>query len=690
MRILKLFLVLVISSSALFAISPLDEKRIVLDKISKDTYKLRVYFNYENPYQTEHLFTGTVGEFALTVPSADRYEILKASAHIQYVPSIVLDPDRSILSFNFNGKVIRQYRINKRKFLDIGSGNVQAHIPTKLFDEYNRLAIKVTQHYSAQEKAGDPELWTQLDLQNSYIEFIFKHKEMPEKISSISKFFFDNKAIVKDKINFVFPKFPTEEDFTNYGFMAGAIGNILGFRDIDFTVSTKLSNYKNNVIVMLKRDVQALFEPYASNFEGGMEALNTKLSGNINVIQNPLKKDKGFLVITGETPEELQKGLYRLIDSDLNLYDEQNLQVLDISIPAESQPFTAPRFLKAGEKVHFSDLGFDTSTFGGGNTNFNLNFRVYPNNSFSDEKISAKFNYVYPKASGSIANVFLNNKFVHQMPLDNDKQLQLLPAELLQKGNNNLNVKFYLDEPTLKLTMMKDSYLVLPKGSNYVKMPDLKYISDVAFPFSIYPDLRKTGILITDFDSRSITSAMYMAFFLGKTVGYPPYRLKVTANINTIRDRDIILVGAFNKKYQILYNEAPLNITDQGAIRQYALDTDFEHKVIAGSDNSERFEKHSQVMKIFESGTNANYLIAQMFKSPFDADRTILSITAQDGQTLIKGVRNGLVPKHLGAFGGDLWLYHTVKDRSYSFQVREQYLLKDVEVEKTEFEQEEL
>jgi len=716
MSFIRIFLLLGLFLSPLFSASPLDEDRLILSKVGKDTYRLRVYFNYENPYVVQKTFLGGLAEMSVTLPLPDKHDVQSAKAIIKYTPSIVLHPDRSVMAVLMNDKVIRQFRMVKKRFLDIGSGRIGVELPPKLFDKYNTITTRVYQHYSAglgpafQEDNTAPELWSQVDLQNSYIEYTFKHKVFEEKLSSIYNHFFDNKSIIKDRVNFVFPKFPTDEDFSNYGFMANIAGNILKFRDIDFSVSTKINNKRNNVLIATRDQIKEILAPYGDAFANGKEEFEKKFAGNINAIQNPLQTDKGLLVITGDTKDEVRNALYRLANQDLAVMEEQQLSLFKLDIPEASKPYTAPNFAKDGEKIFFSDLGFNTQTFAGEEaTALDLNFKIYPDSWYTtSDKIITYLHMVYPDVvrADSVANVHLNDTFAYQMTLEDARKSafnqkssnqafelgyrQMFPAHLLNKGDNKMNVSFHMipmggversrfNNDLLKMTVVNDSYFILPKTKKKIQMPNLSYLTSSAYPFSIYPDLQKTGILITDFDSRSITAAMYTAFHLGKVIQYPAYRLKVTANINTVIERDLIMVGVNNNKYQTIFANAPVKITDKGLQKEFALDKDFLlNEELSTETDDVRMLKNMATTTSLESGEIKNYLIAQTFRSPFHKKRTILSMSATDGNTLIKGFRKGLVAKHLGSFNGDLWLYNVAKDKSYSYTVKEKYFLETI------------
>jgi len=706
MQILKLLVFISVLYSQLFS-SPLDEKRIIVSKVDNDTYKMKIFFNYENPYQTQITLRGRMAHHFVTIPMPDRFDVKSVTAEIKYTPSLVLYHARSVISIIANDNIIRQFALNEQRYKDSGKIRVRSDIPTNILDDYNKIGVQIVQHYTkgsneAAEDTSAPELWSQIDLQNSFIEIKFKLKDFEEKISSIEKFMFDNKNIIKDSVNFVFPKMPTDDDFYNYTFMANLVGEILKFRDMDFSVSTKIIKSKNNVIIMPRKDLNNTFKEYMYLIKD----FDKKISGNINVIQNPKRSDKGILVITGNSQQEIKNSLYRIVNKDILLFEEQRLDVFNVEIPPPSKPFSTPGFISTGETIPFSDLGYKTKTFfGESSVPLSLNFKVYPTVSFNkNDSIMSTLNIIQGGVirSDSTANVSLNDILAYQIRITNSEDRvsasstqrfeiadkHIIPTALLSKGKNNLKISFTMipvggpallrfNNDILKLTLRDDSIISFPKGKTQIELPSLKYAADLAFPFSIYPDLRNTAILITDFDSRTIASAMYVSFYLGKMVDYPAYRLTVTPDINKIINKDIISIGSQVERYALLYQNAPIRFTKDGVVKEIALNS--KYKDISGS---ERIKYHTATTKMTESLNFKDYLIAQAYQSPFNKRRTVLEFSAHNPATLIKGVRNGFTPIHMGGFNGDTWLYNTKTDKSFSFRLKESYVLdKIVDIE---------
>jgi hypothetical protein len=695
---------LLLSVSTVFS-APLDEKRILVSKVGDNKYKMRIYFNYENPYTTQQTLLGRAVEYFITLPIPDKFELLEVNTEVKYTPSFVLFHGRSSVAIVSNGHVTRQFKLNEERFKDSGKVTVTSPIPIDTLMDYNKIGIKIIQHYVSGmakddlEDTSSPELWSQIDLQNSYVDLKFKIREFPERISAIKKFMFDEKSVFKDNINLVFPKVPTDDDFFNYSFIANSIGRSLKFRDIDFSVSTKVLPDKNNIIIMPRKDIKELFQE--SEIE--IADLEEKIAGTINVIQNPIRRDKGMAIITGENQKEILNGIYRFANDDVYLIDSQSVTIFDTEIPPPSEPYTAPGFVSTGDKVLFSDLGYKTRTFyGEESTPLYLDFKLYPTVKYRlTDSIRSVLNIVQGGIlrADSATNMFLNEVLAYQVRTVQNKDEEkedktasqrfelgkknMIPTTLLRKGSNRLRLQFAMvpvngpqlirfNNDILKLTLRDDSYLHFPTSKTEIELPNLKYVSELAFPFSIYPDLQKTGILITDFDSRTIASAMQIAFHLGRLVEYPSYRLFVTADLNKILERDIISVGSQVDRFSILYKDAPLHFSKDGLTKELGIASEYVE------DGGFRRRQYTAKTKIVESVNLKNYLVVQSYQSPFNKRRVVVEVSSTEPETLIEGVQNGLSPINLGSFDGDLWLYNIDTKKTRSFRMKDTYILDEV------------
>jgi hypothetical protein len=668
-----------------------------------------------------------MGLLRLNFPIPDRFQITKMSEYVKYKPGLSVDRKASFIFGVVNKNIVFQSPLVK----EIIPGSIESikfDIPVdKLYDGYNEILVSILQNgeqslasgkerssierdnnfmlegegeikecrkYQGEGKGGGgTKIWSQVYTEDSYIEFDFKLKPFEEKISSIYKFMFDNKNPLKNKINFVFPEVPTEEDFNNYGLMANIIGYFMKFKYVDFRVSTDIDHNYNNILIMQRDKVVELYKKYCS--DGHCKDFNlttlkeNKLAGNINLLRIKEAKAKGVLVITGENQLEIETAIRRLVEDDVKSIQNQNLYVSINEKPKKVKPFSAPQFVDFDKKIYFSNKSlFEKENCSDSYVSIiKSKFKLYPVVDFSSEcfinkngkflEAVIKYFALNNQDLELVFNVYINGIFAHQFYQQEKSQIiskvtseetKFSPA-LLQYGENSISIEVvkYTKNLTsnglkaLQTTLLDDSYFKIPKVKSEVKLPNLKYISDLAFPFSIYPDLQDTAILITDFNADTIASAMQVAFHLGARINYPGYHLQTTYDINKVLDKNIIVLGNHLEKYAPLYKYSPIKLITGDTLMKEVYNPD---------DNTTKAS--------VEIGDFRDYLFVQTYQSPFDPQKIILDIASENPQTLLKGVEDGFLPKNRGNFEGDVWIYDTKTEKSHSHKYGKEYILDEI------------
>jgi hypothetical protein len=703
--------------------NPGDEERIFFYKSSIDPngYRMRIYLNSENPYTTEVPLYKSTNQVPFTLPIPDRFKVTAMRGHIQYKTGMSVNKYTSYLLATLNDTIFYQEKLVGKA----GAGNIETRdfdVPAhQLYDGYNALSFQLIQFAQdvprlvppppvvesinlqfipkepAVEKcvpltgggSGSPaaNIWTQLHTRFSYIEFDFLLKPFEEQVSSIYKYILDNKYPIKPKVNFVFPEIPTEQDFYNYGFMANLVGYLMKFKDIDISVSTEIDSSLNNIIVMPRDRVKAIFTKLFDEDNSSRELkdiLSNKLKGNINLIANPFNLANGILAITGDNQKEIENGMLRLLDDDIAVIEEQNINVKNIVMPEESAPFTAPSFVTFEKRVHFNDptLIEVSECSDSYLATFESRFKIYPVvkfNTMETEHIELFVKYFTANSDAMklAFNVYINGTFSHQFfqTRQADASSKIVTEKtyfspaLLQQGANEFSVEAVKYQVAtdqnfglrvIRTTILNDSYFIVPKGEGFVEYPYLKYISQMTFPYSIYPDLQNTGILITDFNADTIASALQMSFQLGKNMQYPGYYMTFTYDINKLLDKDIIVLGTQIEKYAPLYENAPIKFTENGYIKE------------------EYQEEFNRTLITHEITDLADTIVAQTYQSTFNPKRTVFELSAKNPATLLKGIQESGLPASFGDGDHDVWFYNIETEKSIPMTLGKKYTLTQI------------
>ena len=137
------YILIILLLSTLSMSAPIDKKRVLVSKIGENKYKMRIYFNYENPYEIQKTLIGRNTQYSPNIPIPDKFEVLDVYVSIKYTSSFVLEHTRSIIAIKANNYIVRQFGLNERQFKDSGMTTVTAQIPTDLLSDYNRIGVKI-------------------------------------------------------------------------------------------------------------------------------------------------------------------------------------------------------------------------------------------------------------------------------------------------------------------------------------------------------------------------------------------------------------------------------------------------------------------------------------------------------------------------------------------------------------------
>jgi hypothetical protein len=670
---------------------------IILFKGKDGKQYVRVYLNHENSSQNQITLSGLNPAFSIDLPIANRWQVLGARAVIKYTPSIALEETRSFLNIRLRNYTLRQYQLIQQQFLDSGELKIEMDLPYKDLDKHNLFTLQLFQHYvkkGAEDMNKAPEVWTQINLEDSYIELEIKPKKIENELSSLIGSIFDIYNPVEQKINYVFTNKRVETIY-NYTFFSSILGKILQYRKVDFTITHKKIKYdRDNLIIATTSELRTIFEINDFGFQ---------IKGNINIFRNPKDPSLAIIIITAKTHKRLKEVLYSTFGLDLNLNSGNNKIIKKVISPPPAKAYTAPEFIRTGRKIFFYELGYKTRSFQGFSPpSLNIRFKLYPDLHFIRHTNGhIDINYIFPFSvqKESIANVFVNNVFVSQAQMLEERETQTLkkylkldpeidckyPVDLLQGGYNTIRIDLSMiplnwNPNTLQASILENSYFEIPEGAHWIKMAALKYFTSSAFPFSIYPDLQDTFFLLTDDKDVTIEALMEVARFLGESIKYPPYYMEVgTTLTEENKNKNIIMIGNYNDKFSSIYRSAPLILAKQGYVRNIDLFNKFAETLDELKERKvrETEEERKEFIRIFATTQSSLYLITQFFQSPFNSNKTILMFSGKN-INIKDEVKQILDPKFREKIRGDLVISKLTSstDRElFNFHVKDDYFI---------------
>jgi hypothetical protein len=666
------------------------------------TQTIRIPLNYESKSITQFILRGARAEQQINFPLASRWLVLSARLKLTYASSLAIIPERSVLSVSFNEKPISQKWINVQ---DRGvESSMEAKLSPSQFKEFNRLTINSYQHYTIDhcEDETAPELWTKVDGSNSYIELTVLPKVLTNSLGMIDHYLFDSKNIEKNRIGFVLPTQKSNSLVTAAAITSSAIGEKLKFRDMDmFVTSTIPSN--SDVLVLATRDqLKAIL---TSSFSTGADSLIPKIQNNsILFFANPSNPQYGIICLTGQTDQEVADSAYFFATHDFNLYKGYGLHVGTIKLPEESVAYTAPNYLPLGQKITFREMGQKNTLFKYMYpAPLDIHFKIYPD-LFFEEKATIKLNIngIYPRKvrHDSVLNISLNDNFAAQLSFDekiskelsisellNFKKSDSFPAYLMGDGNNKLSLQPAMvpfkkgfcelyNLENLQTTILDTSSIELPTVPHWIKMPYLHYFLYGAYPYSVYPDGRKTAIVLNSFSPSNLTAAFKIAFFLGKEIEYPLYRLSVSTSTKNVEDRDIIYVGSYSHHNDELFEKAPVKVVGKSFSAAFPLIYKFIDYLPFYDTN--RLEPFRYQKQLEASSASEKHVLVQLFKSPFDGSRSVIGIEYDSPQGIEQGINTLFSKEKTIGHTSDVLIIDTDLDKISSFEIGKKYFLGDL------------
>ncbi len=686
MRILSklsrfVFLIFLFSLPLLSMAKIIDEKGYSIRLNPDGTYTLKVYLNFYERQKKVLRLKGTHDVFDFYFPIPDRFIPLSVNLHLTFFASPVLNPKRSFMDIKLNGidiKTILYKDIKKYPY------SVDVKLPIQYLVPHNHLYIETFQHYSLLpcENPGSKELWTDLFLNDSYLEIQYTYKIIPNTLKSISQYILDPKNIYQNNINIVIDyKDLNSESFKALTLLINSLAKIYRYNDMNISISDKPVATGDNYILGTKDFVYKILGYYPS---GQILITDNNL--------NPIFKD---IIISGQDYKDIIKSLLKLFVIKLNLFKESSLQQIDISKVKPLKPYSAPGFLPMGQKVYFKDLGFKTTTLKGSNTKaILLPYKIYPDVLFGDkDKIYLHLIGNFPKVvrPDSVINFYAQNIFLLQIPLKenpNDKDFGFY-ANTLPKGSGNFKLEAALipfrqdicssfNTKNLVMTISDKSYIEFPDAVHITEMPYIEFFASTAYPYSIYGDLQDTTLILTSLNKDVIEAALKVLYFMSQRIQYPFFFIKVytpndgTPPKNELK-KNLIIIGPYNEQYKDLFSQGAVKIVAPGKV-EFNLPLFWEFRKKLPVIGKEYVKQMGRVISIFERYEGDMYTFVQMFENPYKDGKTVLEIYSENPKELKKFVNEAFSLAGSYILKGDLVVYLPDKDYAEYFNVNKKYV----------------
>lgn len=437
----------------------------------------------------------------------------------QHSPNLL--PERSSLNVSVNNRILKTIRLDGS---NVKPATVTVAVPPEILKDYNTLTFDVNQHYTYKcEDPLSPELWTTL-LPETKLSLAYKLKPSEPNLVQYPFPFMDTLGYGTTHVAYHVPDAPSAASLDATATVATALGQTAGWRAMAANLSEKgLAENANSVVVGTPEENPAIGElPLPVKLTEGHFALPNgdaidKADGVVALIPHPKYADKTVLVVTGETPEAVEKAGQLIARKPHNqLLHGDYVVVKELPKPGASHYREWPGFIKATGETSLQQLGFETLTSRG----FTAQPIIYKVKRMPDVLVQGKdtirLHTVYSYASQlnpeqSKLEVLLNGKSLKSVPLanrDGENQAELvvdIPAGDLFTYND-VEFQFYLYPDKVDLcrfvtdvhvwgTIHNKTWFEVP-GQLKAALPDIGLINDAAFPLSLHPDFRDVTFVL--------------------------------------------------------------------------------------------------------------------------------------------------------------------------------------------------
>ncbi len=616
------------------------------------------------------------GEYSFSIPVPDRWKVLGAQLQVDYINSSNLTVDSSQLIVRFNHGPFNQVRLDPIS----NEGKMDVHIPLSLFKKgYNELNFHAIQHYNAEcENPCAPDLWTNVNLRNSFIELEYVELPVPLNLSRLSSFIFDAK-LPNPVVNIIAPD-SSLKSITAGSVTASGLAHKFIYRSVafDWTSLTDLAaaaedeairalnsleKITASLIALVKEAVEQEKKPSLPEalnpFKQGMDnvligeyaqiaPLLAAVGIDLGEVTGPFLKlvplptgeeDKAdpyhaLLIVTGLNEHHMLIASETLASMTFPYPGTGEMTVLEFELP-DITLYSGKQMLDAGVLHKFKELDFRTHTFKGlqGNPR-DVVFRLPPDffirpNEYA--KVGLNFAYGPGLRNDSVLNIQLNGTYVRAINLSDPDGANIsgyevdIPTYLFKPGNNILRLQPILT-PAVKMcdlvqaeamfaTVFENSTLFFPKMSHNVMLPDLSLFMVNGFPYTRWPDGYESLIYLTENSSEIISSSLNVVGLLTQKNGYPLFALTYALDEPATWNGDLLVIGSAKTLPLFVVENTPLKMTKKSVV-PYPMVNSF------GSNNT--FAMSTQL-----SGLGLGVGAIMQFQSPFKQGKSIMLMTAQ-------------------------------------------------------------
>ncbi|MGI4876141.1 MAG: cellulose biosynthesis cyclic di-GMP-binding regulatory protein BcsB, partial [Janthinobacterium lividum] len=623
---------------------------IAAPPVSTTTHSLRLSLK-DLQVKSPIRLAGTRGEVGIPFGMRRDSVVTGATLSLNLAHSPALLGDLSQLVVILNGEVVRVVPLTP----DSADGQ-QLTIPINpalFLVGDNHLNIRLVGHYTRDcEDAFNSVLWASISNVHSFFDLTVQPLSLKPELSRLPAPFFDRYAPGSLNLPFVFAGSPSNGELEAAASLASWLGSVASYRKFAFKpYYNQLPKGDAIVFVTRSRPVAGVTVDAAGS--------------SVEVMVNPADPSGQLLVIIGRDDRELKQAAAALA-TGRGLFAGQKVSTADARIPAYG-PYGARRWMRTDRPVRLGELVDPYTLQGQGLPPGPLTtaFRAAPDLFFwPSQGAKLDVHYRYPGADwldkdASRLDISINGQYLRTLGLtgtpwwnrwlgrpettSTTSQAEVLLPEYNLFGQNELIFDYNLVlanqkrcsnvlPENVRTSVLPDSTIDLTQTHHSAHMPDLSTFAGAGYPFTIYPDLGETAVILQpNVGPDVVETFLEIMGRFGDSTGIPATALTVTRSIDReqLDGKDILVIGTIDlTKATTLFAAAPVRyadgrfqVTERSQIRRlFNMMSPYERNPV------------STVNGFLYSA--AAFTGITSFESPFSSGRTVVAVLAKDPVTL--------------------------------------------------------
>jgi cellulose synthase (UDP-forming) len=568
-----------------------------------------------------------------------------AKIHVSYAFSPALLPEISHIKLMMNGTLFATIRPTPD-----GAGRSRGEvaeaeftIPAELMVHHNQLTMEFIGHYTLMcEDPANTALWARVH-RNTYLDIQGDLLPIADDLKQLPLPFLDPAVVQPLSLPVVFAAPPDSKSIQAAGIVTSYFGLISESRPVRFPVHIGELPAGNAIII----------SDNSSNLPAGLN-LATGSSPTVAIRTNPNDPYGKVLVIAGGDPDQVITAA-QAVAMQSSLLQGPQTTIDHLTAPAKQAADSAPRWAQTDQKIALWDYTQSEALQGDGSAPVNVYFRIPPDMYYADRPnsilhLSYRYNSI-PIGPISSMQVRINNAFLGSVPLppgqDATKKQDIdvpVPVVNLRPFSNSLSFDFTFQilkkgncQDTTPINVqgavLKDSFLDLRGYPHYAPLPNLEIFANAGFPFTRYPDLQNTTVVLPPNPTpEEVETFVTLMGHFSRQTGFPALRVTVAGPeaLHTGSGADFLVIGTGDDQpgFEKLSNNLPVSLAS-GRVQAHDTQGFFApiHHAWWKVENNE----HTESGELIASGTPD--ALIEGIESPFAANASVVAIHLKDAAT---------------------------------------------------------